>query len=1001
MNVRHVFLRIEPLASYTPLAPVPCGRRYGRDCMFNQGHELGRLDPREITEATLDALIYREYLDPDYSVPRRAKLVEADLNEPPWDRRIPGAVLYAQPGERLFIHVRNADPGDCHSFHLHGLRYGIDSDGAWPFGIAGPGNRRSDEIPPGADWTYVFDATPETVGAWPFHDHSHNVQQNVNRGLFGGLIVRDSDKPCADHEAPIFIHQLQGTASGYFMRSDQIGPTQTYDVTPQMNVFDHPGVCNYYCAIHGTGMSGQITILPNDPTQPAVTHTVTIQNLSFGAPITIRIGDTVRWVNNDGVDHVVFSPGGGKANYCLNGRTYVGNTPTIVGETGETIRWYVFNLDLATMWHNFHPHSARWQLPSPPGGAGDVHGLSPVETFVADTTVPPALRLPPALEALQLDPPAHACRIRVRGDFLFHCHVEEHMMQGLAGLVRARQQLWLTEEVADKLTIELPYDNGRNDCPNVDFQHCATRAKGQAQPAGMAPSMMGGMGAMGGMGGTPTETMDDAHLIGRWELLPCDSEVLAVHGAVLRTGKVLFVSGSGNDRNTPVYRSVVFDYERGARKLVTTPTDVFCGGHAFLPDGRLLYAGGTKSYDAFKGETAAYLFDPILEDFIRIGNMAGGRWYPALVSLGDSRILAVSGWSVSGDPVLNETPEDFAEPSGWSAWSRNVRFPLYPHLFLLKDGRLFYSGGHVFGTHDIQPGWLNPTTEAFAPMASGIPASFDLDHRDQSATVLLPPAQSQEIMIMGGGDPGIKAVHRIKPLATTPKFTAAASLHFDRIHLNAVLLPDRTVFVSGGEKKSEQAATAALESEIYDPVAGTWRLAAKATVPRMYHSIALLLPDGRVLTAGSNPEANTVAGGELRLELYHPPYLFRGTRPFIDHAPTEIQYDQTIEIHTPQARKIKWINLTRPMATTHSWDSNQRLVDVPFKSHDLCTLQGHIPNDACLIPPGWYMLTITDHDDVPSYAHWVHLSGGGQTKTEPTPPKRRARAKASKARKTT
>src|SRR5438874_6639997 len=132
---RDIFLKIEPLPGYSPLAPVICARHYGRDCMFNEGHELGRVTPDEINAASLDVLVYREYLDPDYTQPKRAKLIAADVNEPPWDRRVPGAVLYANPGERLYIHILNADKADCHSFHLHGLKYGIDSDGAWPFGV--------------------------------------------------------------------------------------------------------------------------------------------------------------------------------------------------------------------------------------------------------------------------------------------------------------------------------------------------------------------------------------------------------------------------------------------------------------------------------------------------------------------------------------------------------------------------------------------------------------------------------------------------------------------------------------------------------------------------------------------------------------------------------------------------------------------------------------------------------------------------------------------------
>jgi hypothetical protein len=141
----------------------------------------------------------------------------------------------------------------------------------------------------------------------------------------------------------------------------------------------------------------------------------------------------------------------------------------------------------------------------------------------------------------------------------------------------------------------------------------------------------------------------------------------------------------------------------------------------------------------------------------------------------------------------------------------------------------------------------------------------------------------------------------------------------------------------------------------------------------MYHSIALLLPDGRVITAGSNPEANNVAGGELRLELYHPPYLFKSVRPIIQHAPQQVHYGDSIAIETPQAHEIKWISLIRPMATTHSWDSNQRLIDVPFHTEDSCHVHGVIPREAAVAPPGWYMLFLTDRQGIPSVARWVHL----------------------------
>ncbi len=181
---------------------------YERDCMRGEGHEDGRIPPAETERRRLDAVVYRQYLDPGYTTLNPAKLVAADLTEPSASSRVPGAVLYAEPGERLFIHVLNDDVP--HSLHLHGLWYGVDSDGTWPFGLAAADGRRSDEICPKESWTYVFDATEETVGAWPFHDHCHEVMANVDRGLFGGIVVRDPRWEPADYEVPLFLHRMAG-----------------------------------------------------------------------------------------------------------------------------------------------------------------------------------------------------------------------------------------------------------------------------------------------------------------------------------------------------------------------------------------------------------------------------------------------------------------------------------------------------------------------------------------------------------------------------------------------------------------------------------------------------------------------------------------------------------------------------------------------------------------------------------------------------------------------
>lgn len=183
MADRHVYLKIEQIASYNPVNPEPKPappRAYQRDCGRNPGHDDGTIPLSEVSARALSALIYREYLDSAYLFPKPDKLVIADINEPLFYSRVPGTVIYAHPGDRLLIHVLNGDT-DPHSFHLHGLSYGIDSDGAWPFGTEahdGTAIRRSDEICPGQTWTYTFDVTDEMVGAWPFHDHWRDIDQS-------------------------------------------------------------------------------------------------------------------------------------------------------------------------------------------------------------------------------------------------------------------------------------------------------------------------------------------------------------------------------------------------------------------------------------------------------------------------------------------------------------------------------------------------------------------------------------------------------------------------------------------------------------------------------------------------------------------------------------------------------------------------------------------------------------------------------------------------------
>jgi hypothetical protein len=259
--------------------------------------------------------------------------------------------------------------------------------------------------------------------------------------------------------------------------------------------------------------------------------------------------------------------------------------------------------------------------------------------------------------------------------------------------------------------------------------------------------------------------------------------------------------------------------------------------------------------------------------------------------------------------------------------------------------------------------------------------------RNQSASVILPPAQDQKVMIFGGG-PASKEnktdatdkVSIVDLKNANPQYVAAAPMNLPRMHLNAVVLPDHTVFVSGGSLKQEDEPLARLQAELYDPATNTWHLMATATVPRLYHSTALLLPDGRVVAAGGNPEGGKSVAWEppdpdeeMRLEVFSPPYLFKGPRPVIDAVPAEWKYGQTITITSQQAGDIRWVSLIRHGVTTHSFDNGQRFVDLEILSQGNGSIQARVTHEPNIAPSGWYMLFITDNHGVPSVAQWVHL----------------------------
>jgi plastocyanin len=1008
MAVRHIYLKIEQVFSYSTVEPefkVMPPKQYRRDCMRNPGHESAVIPSAEVEARRLTALVYREYLDPGYLVPRPDKLVSADVNEPVFSRRVPGAVIYAQPRERLKIHVLNGD-STPHSFHVHGLRYGIDSDGAWPLGTQSSDGRRSDEICPNQSWTYTFDITEEMVGAWPFHDHARGLRASINRGLFGGIVVRTRElheerleelelpaqvrellerrprltdtetqafresitewamqehvHPFPHHprviEVPLFFHFMEGSTGTPAFDSGNIPPGGAFEVT-----FGAAATFSYHCSIHPF-MHGTVNVVPGGqalasvqikPADPALGLDMRFDPAS----VPVGPGGKVHWTNvNPLTTHTVTADAGaGISSYCFNGRSFVGNTPTILAHTEQRIRWYVFNLDLGEVWHNYHPHGQRWQFA---GHTIDVRSISPAESFIVDTEAPPVLLLPDDIEDHQAPDKRlpGATSYELKGDFLVHCHIEMHMGQGLAAVVRSRQTVWLTPAQADQLAKEtgLPMDPGDNSCPVVDLNRCAPP----------------GCGTWLEVAGPPGVTMMHA------ALLPDTNKVLFWGYHHLVQSRLWDYSTPAGAYSNPA--------NQPADVAPNPPDELFnnlhSAGHAFIDnaEGTVLAHGGES-----QGQQQSLLFHPATLRWEQITATARPRFYPSTLTLHDGKLLTIFGGTLFGFPEKSIEVYD-PQTGTWpapKALPPTFDYVYYPWTYLLPGGDLFIAG-HQGVTRRFD--WTaNPIVDDPAQTWNTIAGdrSFMGDTGELGTSVLLPlrpPLYAPRVVIAGGDNGSLSPADRVSKVQLTaemidlsvpaPAWTAVPDMNVPRPRqFTATLLPDGKVFIVGGVPNSPGPA------EIFDPdhPADGWLLCAPMNHVRGYHSSNILLADGSVLVGGDSSGGED--GANTPNERYFPGY-FSQPRPVITGAPATVAHGAPFTVQTPNATSIAEVVLIRPGAVTHGWNQSQRFVGCAITGTAAGSVDVLAPPDGNVAPPGRYLLFVVDGARVPSVGRWIRVT---------------------------
>ncbi|MEN3337570.1 MAG: hypothetical protein V7647_1246, partial [Acidobacteriota bacterium] len=457
---------------------------------------------------------------------------------------------------------------------------------------------------------------------------------------------------------------------------------------------------------------------------------------------------------------------------------------------------------------------------------------------------------------------------------------------------------------------------------------------------------------------------------GQWKTLPYDMPINPVHLALTNNGKVLIVAGSGNVAAETNFRAAVWDPQAETIVTQTVGWDMFCNGLAILPDGRVLINGGNLQYDPFHGHLKNAAFDPVTGLFTDLQNMAHGRWYPTVTILGDGRAMAFSGLNETG--ATNTAVELYTVGSGWSPeYPAGWTPPLYPRMHLLPDGTVLYSGS---GTGSRI---FNPVTKGWSAVVA---TTNYTGTRTYGTSVLLPlsPADGYKarVMIFGGGNPATASTEILDTSAAPLQWRYGPSMSQPRIEMNATILPNGKVLAVGGSKNDEDASTASLNADLYDPETNTFSSAGANVYPRLYHSGSLLLPDATVLLAGGNPARGTY---ETHMEIYSPAYLFNadGTpaiRPVISGvSPDGLNHGKVFQVQTSDAADITSVVLVRPGAQTHAFDMDQRLVRMSF-TIGAGVLNVTAPPNGNIAPPGYYMLFILNSAGVPSTATFLKLS---------------------------
>ena len=424
------------------------------------------------------------------------------------------------------------------------------------------------------------------------------------------------------------------------------------------------------------------------------------------------------------------------------------------------------------------------------------------------------------------------------------------------------------------------------------------------------------------------------------------------------------------------------------------PISLFCSGHSLLSDGSLFVVGG--HIKDFLGLQSACVYDYRTNRWTVKEPGEHGRWYPTALTMPDSSVLVMSGKDEKDTLVVRSEiwrgdrfdTKIVPSPTG-------APLPLYPRLHLDPWGKVFMTG-------PLEQGLFLDMTAIPDKATIGKWIEADAGQRRKAASengasvtydvgkILWVGGGNGKPRIPGIGGPGSIVTEIINLNDPSPKWSTDPkwNMNFPRRHHNLTVLPDGKVLATGGTRgdgfNDLRPGEPVHEAELWDPVTKVWTVMAAENTDRCYHGVALLLPDGSVLSAGSGeggeaepnpPPFHPARTNHTDAQIYRPPYFFiGGSPPKVTGALDEVRYGQSFDVTVQSNDTIGRISWIRLPSVTHGLNSSQSVYFDKPKNVKGNKFTVTTPNNRNVATPGHYMLFFVNTQGRPSEANIVKIS---------------------------